>query len=425
MQSLLTWVSLHSEYAEIAVFLVSTIESFAVLGILVPGMLFMLGIGTLIGIGSLDFWPMFVAATLGAITGDGLSFWLGRHFNRNLRHVWPLPKFPGLLQKGEAFFHRHGAMSVLFGRFVGPLRAIIPAVAGMLQMQPRRFLLFNVISAIAWAPVVLLPGALLGASLGQVSAVAMRFGLLVFFIALAFWCIGWFVNHGLVQMGLVRSPLNRHAQLWRIGVHSIVYVLLLLTAFFYRLQLPQFPVAADLNQIAKLDQAKTVSRQALMKMGYGAVWLGSTQALQHGLLQDGWRESAHWNMTTALAWMADKNDLSQLVFSDPRLAFYHFPWHQQAWIKVQNQRQVLVLQVWTETDPTVPEPISLLTVKQYTLQQAPMGYRYFHEIRLETPEMQKVFAALLPFQAPWASNVQRIEAGKDAASIWLRKSPSD
>ena len=52
---------------------------------------------------------------------------------------------------------RYGGKSVAFGRFFGPVRAVIPLVAGMMNMPPWRFVVANVVSALAWAPAYLLP----------------------------------------------------------------------------------------------------------------------------------------------------------------------------------------------------------------------------------------------------------------------------
>jgi undecaprenyl-diphosphatase len=72
-----------------------------------------------------------------------------------------------MLRNGEAFFYRHGGKSVLFGRFVGPVRPVIPVVAGMLGMGPAHFAVLNVLSAIGWALVYILPGVFFGTSLAM------------------------------------------------------------------------------------------------------------------------------------------------------------------------------------------------------------------------------------------------------------------
>jgi len=428
MQSLLDWVSHNSEYAIFAVFFVSTLESLALVGIMVPGMLFMLGVGTLIGIGTLPFWPMFIAATLGAIAGDGLSFWLGRHFNENLRHLWPLPKFPGLIHKGEEFFHRHGAMSVLFGRFIGPLRAIIPAIAGMLQMEPGRFLIFNVISALAWAPTVLLPGAVLGASLAQVSAVAMRFGVLVFAVGLAFWCIGWVINHAIRHFVLERFPALAYAQLWRISAHMMVYTVIVVSAMFYRVQAPQFPAQAQLQQISSefLRGAEGVSSawQTLADQGLQLVWVGSESELRQGLQQSGWQQAEQWNLATVLAWMADSSDLLQLVFSDPRLDMYKYPLEKQAWIKAENQQQVWIVEFWSvpeQRSRASEKTVIFAAIKRFSVFNVFMGYRYFNRDDLSEQDKQGFYLRTAQFNALLLNKLHYVYRDQSGRYTFLRQ----
>ena len=64
--------------------------------------------------------------------------------------------------KGIDFFDKYGAISVALGRFFGPIRAVVPLVAGLMHMPPRRFYLANVLSAMVWAPAYLAPGVVLG-----------------------------------------------------------------------------------------------------------------------------------------------------------------------------------------------------------------------------------------------------------------------
>jgi membrane protein DedA with SNARE-associated domain len=60
------------------------------------------------------------------------------------------------------FFQRHGGKSVFIGRFFGPIRAVVPLAAGIMQMPRGRFWFANVASALVWAPMLLLAGDLVG-----------------------------------------------------------------------------------------------------------------------------------------------------------------------------------------------------------------------------------------------------------------------
>lgn len=184
---LLAWVSANPIWAWGMVFVVAFSESVAILGLLVPGVVLMFGFGALIATGALEFWPVFWWAVAGAVAGDGMSFWLGRHFQEQLRELWPFSRHPKILERGVDFFHKYGGKSVAIGRFFGPVRAVIPLVAGMLGMPPRRFILANLLSALVWAPAYLLPGVVLGASLELASEVALRLVLLLLLLLASLW----------------------------------------------------------------------------------------------------------------------------------------------------------------------------------------------------------------------------------------------
>lgn len=186
---LANWIGEHPLWAGAVVFLVAFSESVAVFGLLVPGVVAMFGFGALIATGTLEFWPIFWWAVAGAVAGDGLSFWLGRHFQDKLSELWPFSRHPKTLEQGIDFFQRFGGKSVALGRFFGPVRAIIPLVAGMLNMPPWRFLLANLLSALVWAPAYLLPGIVFGASLELASEVAFRLVLLLVLLAFLAWLL--------------------------------------------------------------------------------------------------------------------------------------------------------------------------------------------------------------------------------------------
>ncbi len=193
LDTLLHWLSAHPGLAGAAVFAIACLESLAVVGLFMPGAVLMFAVGAIIGAGALPFWPVLAWAVAGAIAGDGVSFWLGRRFHDGLATRWPFRAHPQWLGTAIAFFHNHGGKSVLMGRFVGPIRPVIPAVAGMMDMPAPRFFVINVFSALLWAPAYLLPGVVFGASLGLAAEVATRLVLLVLaltaVVVLAVWAV--------------------------------------------------------------------------------------------------------------------------------------------------------------------------------------------------------------------------------------------
>ena len=204
-RQLLEWVSANPHWAGLIVFLMAFAESLAVVGMVVPGVAVMFAVGALIGAGALDFQTMVLWAVLGAVAGDGLSFWLGKRYQRQLTGLWPFNKHPAMLEKGMAFFQRYGGKSVAIGRFFGPVRAVIPLVAGMMNMSAGAFLFANVISALVWAPAYLLPGMAFGASMELASEVALRLVILLVVLLASLWFLAW-LSH---RLFLIIQPHSR------------------------------------------------------------------------------------------------------------------------------------------------------------------------------------------------------------------------
>ena len=145
-------------------------ESLAVVGFFLPATVVLIASGGLVQAGILDFWTVLAWGIPGAVLGDAVSYWAGRHLRDRVPGFWPFRNRPQLLQNGYRFFARFGWLAVFIGRFSGPLRAVVPLIAGMLAMPHWRFQAANVASAIIWVPMLLLPGAVVGGLLQQVEA---------------------------------------------------------------------------------------------------------------------------------------------------------------------------------------------------------------------------------------------------------------
>lgn len=206
IKAVLAFITHHPTLAYGVIFLVSFSESLALVGLIVPGTVIMFGVGAIVATGSLGLKPVLLLAATGAVAGDGISYWLGCHYQEALRRIWPFSRYPGMLKNGEIFFQRHGGKSVLFGRFVGPVRPVIPVVAGMLGMGPLHFSVINVLSAMGWALVYILPGVFFGTSLAMAGAVSTRLAGLIFLILATSWIIVW-LGRKLVLLVGHRGPM--------------------------------------------------------------------------------------------------------------------------------------------------------------------------------------------------------------------------
>jgi len=173
---LLDWITANPTSAGLVVALLSLLESLAIIGVIVPGVALLFGVGALIGTGVLDFWSMCSAAIVGAIIGDAISFFLGQHYHLQIkRHIKEKH-----LKIGHDFFNKHGSKSIIIGRFFGPIRAIIPLIAGIMQMPAKQFYFANIISALLWAPAYLIPGAVFGMAINEASESINQLVLILF-----------------------------------------------------------------------------------------------------------------------------------------------------------------------------------------------------------------------------------------------------
>jgi membrane protein DedA with SNARE-associated domain len=126
-------------------------ESFVGVSIVIPGTALLLTLGGVAGASHIPVWPAVLGATLGSIAGDWISYWIGFHYHQQILHVWPFRRFETQIEKGLHFFHKWGTAAIFLGRFTGPLRATVPLVAGMSELEFWPFQIANSASALIWA----------------------------------------------------------------------------------------------------------------------------------------------------------------------------------------------------------------------------------------------------------------------------------
>jgi membrane protein DedA with SNARE-associated domain len=162
IEDVLRFISANRHVAGPVIFGLAFAESMAFLSLLVPFTAMIVGAGALVGSGALDPWIVIPWGVAGAVFGDAVSYWIGLYFKDRVPRMWPFRDKPEQLARGYEFFRRWGVLSVFIGRFFGPLRAVVPIVAGMMKMTQWKFQAANTVSAIVWLPMLLLPGAVAG-----------------------------------------------------------------------------------------------------------------------------------------------------------------------------------------------------------------------------------------------------------------------
>lgn len=214
LQSIYYFINHHSTLIYWLGFLIALTESLALIGLIIPGTLIMFLLGALAATTNLSLKLIIVLAILGAIVGDGVSYWIGYHYQDRLKAHWPFSRYPKTLNRGEIFFKKHGGKSVFLGRFLGPIRPIIPVTAGMFGLPPINFIVVNVLSAIGWAFVHILPGFFFGASLLIAKAVSSRLALLFIFTFFVIWFFIWIIRKSFLFIAIIGPKWLNKLETW-------------------------------------------------------------------------------------------------------------------------------------------------------------------------------------------------------------------
>jgi membrane protein DedA with SNARE-associated domain len=158
VDTIIAFVRDNAAWAPPIVFALAFGESLAFISLLIPAWGALVAIGALIGPSGINFWPVWIAGALGAAFGDWLSYWIGLKLEHSVANIWPLSRHPDLIPRGERFMKSWGVAGIFIGRFFGPLRAVVPLIAGIFEMPFWRFQLANFSSAFVWAAVLLTLG---------------------------------------------------------------------------------------------------------------------------------------------------------------------------------------------------------------------------------------------------------------------------
>jgi membrane protein DedA with SNARE-associated domain len=191
-----------------AVLVIAFLEALVGVGLIMPGSVLTVFSGWLAFQGKAPIAVIMTAAGLGALLGDLLSYWLGARFGVHLWRWGLLKKRQSLLHLTEVFFFAHGGKSIFFGRFLGPIRGLVPFVAGASQMRPVVFSCYTLASALLWGLSYPGLGYLGGASWQQAETLAGRLGLLVALILIVTLLVAW-LRHRLLPGQEVRKAKHK------------------------------------------------------------------------------------------------------------------------------------------------------------------------------------------------------------------------
>lgn len=220
MHSLLNSIAAYPHWTLLVVFLIAFAESIVVIGIVIPAAVVMFTAGALVGAGALNIWTTLGLAALGAVSGDSLSYEAGRKYYEQIRKWRVFQRRTYLISRGEQFIRLHGGKSILFARFMAPVRAIVPFIAGTAHMPRNTFYFANIGSALAWSAAHILPGVIFGASIQLAKAVSGRLAVILILIVALVWFVAWVTRIAIKNGMPVLADWRERALLWTDRSHS-------------------------------------------------------------------------------------------------------------------------------------------------------------------------------------------------------------
>jgi len=140
-------------YTYLLVGVLAFLETGAAIGLVAPGEVAVVVGGITAGQGHTNIFVLIGLVWACALAGDIVSFLLGRHLGRDWldEHGAKLKLTHERLEQVDSFFARHGAKTIVVGRFIGFVRAVAPFVAGASRMPSRRFIPAAVLAGGVWS----------------------------------------------------------------------------------------------------------------------------------------------------------------------------------------------------------------------------------------------------------------------------------
>ena len=140
-------------------------------GFFLPGdyLLFLSGLFVASGILEIGIYELCVALVLAAVLGNFVGYFFGKRAGPRL-----FKKDDSFLFKkkyivvAEEFYHKYGAVALVLGRFLPIIRTFAPIFAGIVRVDFKKFVVYNIVGALLWVFLLTLAGYYLGREFPQI-----------------------------------------------------------------------------------------------------------------------------------------------------------------------------------------------------------------------------------------------------------------
>ena len=123
--------------------LLAFLEAFVGIGLFISGAI-LLSVCTLLYVEQIaTLQQMLPLAFLGAILGDHCGYYIGRFIGPKFHQTKFVIKRAQMLKKAEQSIDKYGVFAIFIGRFLTPIRSLVPLVTGLSGMNRAKYSAFD------------------------------------------------------------------------------------------------------------------------------------------------------------------------------------------------------------------------------------------------------------------------------------------
>lgn len=143
----------YDSYIYVILFLIIFVETGLVVMPFLPGDSLLFAAGSFAGMGQLNLAYLLILLFVAAVIGDTVNYYLGKYLGLKVLK-WKIGRRQLVKQahidKTHAFYEKHGPKTIILARFVPIVRTFAPFVAGIGEMNYKKFISYNIVGGAIW-----------------------------------------------------------------------------------------------------------------------------------------------------------------------------------------------------------------------------------------------------------------------------------